>query len=107
MDFGKVFSEYGLAGLVIGTLFFMFWRWSVWIMGWIKDRDKQTADERIAWLCRLEKINDATNKISDSIDDHDKRANERGSHVSAEHEKMISNLNEMGKALARINGYKE
>ena len=99
MDLSK-FSEYGLIGLVISALFFLFWRWSVWIMGWIKERDKQQADERVAWLCRLEKLSDITNKISDSIDDHDKRADERGRYVREEHKEMIT-------ILQRINGVKK
>lgn len=40
------FSEYGLIGLVVGALLFLFYRWSVWIMGWIKERDKEQAEER-------------------------------------------------------------
>ena len=98
MDFSKLFSEFGLIGAIVGAFFFMFWRWSVWIMGWIRDRDKQQAEERTGWLSRLEKINDVTNKISDSIDDHDKMADERGNYVRLEHKEMID-------VLRRINGY--
>jgi hypothetical protein len=39
MDFSKLFSEYGLNGLIMGVLFFFFWRWSVWIMKWINAND--------------------------------------------------------------------
>ena len=67
-------------------------------MGWIRDRDKQQAEERISWLCRIEKISDLTNKISDSIENHDKRSDERGKYVRDEHKQMIE-------ILGRINGY--
>ena len=69
-------------------------------MKWIETKDKQQAEERTAWLCRLEKINDVTNKISDSIDVHDKRADERGNYVRQEHKEMID-------VLRRINGHTE
>jgi hypothetical protein len=100
MDFGKIFEAYGFYGLVTGSLFFMIWRWSLWIMGWIRDRDRQQAEERTSWLCRIEKISDLTNKISSSIDDHDKRADERGKYVRDEHKQMIE-------ILGRINGYRK
>lgn len=69
-------------------------------MGWIRDRDKQQAEERTSWLCRIEKISDLTNKISDSIDNHDKRADERGKYVREEHRQQIE-------ILGRINGYRK
>ena len=65
-------------------------------------------NEEIKTMCDGGKIlATILNKISDSIDDHDKRADERGSHVRSEHEKMINNLEEQGKILARINGIKQ
>ena len=99
MDFTKMFEAYGFCGLVTGALFFMIWRWSLWIMGWIRDRDKQQAEERTTWVGRLERISDLTNKISSSIDEHDRRADERGKYVREEHKQMID-------ILARINGFK-
>ena len=100
MNILRVFEQYGLIGLIVGALFFIIWRWSVWIMGWIRDRDKQQAEERTVWQSRLEKLNDAINRTSNSIDEHDKMAMERGRYVREEHAEMI-------KTLARINGYKD
>ena len=100
MDFGKIFSEYGLIGLIIGTLFFILWRMLIWVMAFIKDITKQQNEERTGWLCRLKELSDIANKISDSIDDHDKRADERGAYVREEHKTMIE-------ILQRINGVKE
>lgn len=102
----KLFETYGLAGLVIGVLFFIILRMLIWVMAFIKDIMKQHSEERSAWLVRLEKLGDNTEKISQSIDEHDRRADERGKYVRFEHEKMITNLEEQGKVLARINGYK-
>ena len=69
-------------------------------MAWIRERDKQQAEERTTWMCRLEKLSDIANKISDSIGNHDKLANERGNYVRQEHQEMIS-------VLRRINDHKE
>lgn len=99
MDFGK-FSEYGLIGLIIGVLFFLLWRMLVWVMAFVKDITKQHADERSLWVARLEKLGDTTERISRSIDEHDKRADERGRYVREEHKQMVD-------ILGRINGYKE
>ena len=99
MDFAKLFSDYGFNGVVIGVLFFMLCRMLIWLMSFVKDIQKQQSEERQGWLCRLEKINEATTKISDSVDEHDKRADERGRYVREEHKQMIE-------VLARINGYK-
>ena len=106
MDFGKLFSDYGFNGIVIGTLFFILWRMLVWVMAFVKDITKQQIDERTGWLCTISKQNDFLNKISNSIDEHDKRADERGRYVRDEHKKMIDNLDEQHKVLLRINGEK-
>ena len=101
------FSEYGLIGLIIGVLFFILWRMLIWVMAFIKDITKQQVEERAIWQGTISKQHDLLNKISLSIEDHDKRADERGRFVRSEHERMINNLEEQGKVLARINGYKE
>lgn len=94
------FSEYGLIGIIIGVLFYILWRMLVWVMAFVKDIQKQQSEERIGWLTSLNKHNDLINKISSSIDDHDKRADERGRYVREEHKEMIE-------VLTRINGHKE
>lgn len=106
MDFGKLFESYGLAGIVIATLFFIVWRMLVWVMAFVREQNKQQIDERTGWLCTINRQNDLLLKISDSVDDHDKRADERGRFVRDEHKQMISNLEEQAKVLVRINGYK-
>lgn len=98
MDF-TAFKEYGFIGLIVGVLFFIVWRLLVWVMAFVKDIIKDQKEERTAWLYRLEKQSDLINKILSSVDDHDKRADERGRFVRDEHKQMIE-------ILGRINGYK-
>ena len=99
MDFSK-FSEYGLIGLFCSAVLFGCWKMIVWLMAFVKEDRKQQAEERTNWLCTLNKHNDVLNKISDSVDDHDKRADERGRFVREEHKTMIE-------VLQRINGKHE
>ncbi len=111
MDWIKMFQEFGLIGLIVGVLFFILWRMLCWVMAFIKDTTKQHNEERINWNNTfnniLTKHNDTLAKISEGIDRHDERADERGKYVRSEHEKMMKNLEEQGKILARINGFKE
>lgn len=100
MDFGKLFSEFGLIGVVIGTLFFILWRMLVWVMAFVKDIQRQHSEERNLWNCTIARHNELIQKISASLDDHDRRADERGRYVREEHKQMIE-------CLGRINGYKE
>lgn len=100
MDFGKIFSSYGLPGIVIGVLFFIVWRLLVWVMSFVKDIMAQHNLERDTWHSTISKQNDLLLKISNSIDEHDKRADERGKFVREEHRQMIDSL-------GRINGYKK
>jgi hypothetical protein len=108
-NFWMKFSEYGLIGLIIAVLFFILWRMLVWVMAWVKDIEiqhakereawtKQQSEERAVWLCTLDKHNTILVKISDSINEHDRRADERGKYVRDEHKEMIT-------VLGRINGY--
>ena len=99
MDIAK-FGEWGLIGAIIGALFFCLWRMLIWVMRFVNDITKQQAEERIGWKGTLDKHNEIINKISDSIDDHDKRADERGRYVREEHKEMID-------VLRRINGVKD
>ena len=107
MNYENIFSQFGFAGAVTGTLFFLLWRMLTWVMAFIKEDRKQQTEERQVYACRLEKLNDAIDKTANNIVEHDRRAEERGKFVRAEHEKMILNLEEQGKVLARINGYKD
>lgn len=105
-NFSKLY-EYGLLGVVLGLVLFAVWKIIIWLMAFIKEDRENQVKERQAWLCRLEKQSDALDKIVNSLDQHDKRADERGRFVRSEHEKMMGNLEEQTKILTRINGYKD
>ena len=99
MDWTK-FSEFGLTGVFLGAIIFILWRMIVWVMGFVKEQQKQQSEERAAWLCRLKEISELVSKGLQSIEEHDKNADERGRYVREEHKEMIEVLN-------RINGYKK
>ena len=89
--------QFGFAGLVTGTLFFIVWRILVWTMAWIEKRDALYADERKAWQEQLAKINQQLENFTNQNAESHK-------YQRAEHEKMINNLDEHYKVLLRING---
>jgi len=93
MDLWKSFTDFGLIGLIVGTLFFIVWRMLVWVMKWVDKREDSYNKERENWLTTL-------NKIQNCIERHDERAEERGKYVREEHKQMIETL-------GRINGYKD
>jgi len=111
------FSEYGLVGLIIAVLFLILWKFLDWFMMFIKEeREKQTeerkqhSEERQVWLAQVKAQGDAwflqmkaqgeiLQKICSGLEEHDKRADERGRYVREEHKEMIASL-------GRINGYK-
>lgn len=98
MDFGK-FSEYGLIGLILSALFFILWRLLVWVMAFVKDTIAEHNEERKSWLCTMKQHTELINRISQAMDEHDRRADERGKYIREEHREMIATL-------GRINGYK-
>jgi len=99
MDFGK-FAEYGLIGLVVAALFFLIWRWSVWIMGWIRERDMQQAAERKAWADIIDRMNECWAA-------HTAQAKQFHDSVTEAHKFQREEHKEMIITLGRINGYKQ
>ncbi len=95
MDFPKLFSEFGLIGIIIGTLFFLLWRMLSWVMSFIKEITNNQNTERLSWLATLEKHIILIDKMSDGIDEVEKRADERGRYVREEHKEMIALLKNM------------
>ena len=88
----ELFKEFGLLGLVVGSVVILLFFVVKWAFGTAKDIMKQASEERKAW-------NEAINKVTDSIDRHDEKADERSKYVREEHRQMIE-------VLGRINGYK-
>lgn len=99
-------TQWGIAGAVIAVLFFILWRILIWVMKWVDKQAEQHAAERKIWQETQVKTNATLDRICSNIERHDEKAEERGKYVRAEHEKMIENLEEQGKVLLRINGYK-
>ena len=104
-------TEYGVLALIVGILFYILWQIIFWAKTFISQQSeqfnivltelhKQQNMERNCWLEALVKHNELITKISNSIEEHDRRADERGRFVREEHQEMI-------KSLGRINGYKE
>lgn len=93
------FAEYGIVGVVIGVLFLILWKMLVWVMAFIREERAHHAAEREGWLAQLKILSEIMYKTCISIDEHDKRADERGRYVREEHKEMIT-------ILGRINGYK-
>lgn len=101
------FSEYGLIGLIIGVLFFILWRMLVWVMSFIKEIKNEHNEERKIWHALDVSKAKALDDLLANIKRHDEKADERGKYTRLEHEKMINNLDEQAKVLARINGIRE
>jgi hypothetical protein len=88
MDIGRVFEQFGLLGLLIGGILTMCGLGFKWILEQFKVELEGNRKERLEYLTIL-------HKIDNSIEEHDKRADERGKYVREEHTKMIETLNRM------------
>jgi hypothetical protein len=115
------FGQYGgLVGLMIGAILLIFF---FIIRENLKQTERliaQAAKEREIFYSRMAEVNTSIIKVCDILDNHDRRAEERGRYVKEEHEKMVKNLAEINsssqatvrsltqveQALGRINGYK-
>jgi hypothetical protein len=92
MDFGKLCQEFGLVGILIGGILTMFFFIIKWILQQFQKELDGNRSERKEYLCILD-------TMKDEIENHNKRASEFQTMVSAEHKEMII-------ILGRINGYK-
>jgi hypothetical protein len=85
MDIGRVFEQFGLLGLLIGGILTMCGLGFKWILEQFKVELEGNRKERLEYLIIL-------HKIDTSIQEHDRRAEERGRFVREEHNKMIDKL---------------
>ncbi len=99
-SFWAKLAEYGLAGIVIGILFFMLWRMLIWVMKWVDEINKQHAAEREAWMKRLE-------SLDQSIQNHNLTSIESRKSTEEAHKYQREEHKEMIEILGRINGYKK
>jgi hypothetical protein len=94
------FGEYDLVGLSLAALFFIVWKWQVWLMKFITETRNAHNEERRIWHeLDISKAR-VLDSVVDSLKRHDEKAEERGRCVMKEHEKMIE-------VLDRINGFKD
>lgn len=92
MDWGNLFKEFGLIGVlsiaIVGALFLLL----KWVLEQFKDELKANRQERKEYL-------EVLNKIKEDIKEHSDRAKENQISTQREHNEMIT-------CLGRINGYK-
>jgi uncharacterized membrane-anchored protein YhcB (DUF1043 family) len=93
MDWLKMCEQYGLLGVVTGAMITLLFLIVKWTLNTTKEILTQSKIDKEAWR-------ETIDRIRTSIDEHDKRAEERGRYVREEHRQMIDTL-------ARINGYKK
>ena len=99
MDWARMCQEYGLIGVVKASFITFLGFIIKWILAQFKVELDGARKERTDYLCTL-------NKISNTIDEHDKRAEERGRYVRDEHKEIIDIAKETLVIAGRINGYK-
>ena len=104
MDFTK-FSEYGLIGLIIATLFFILWRMLIWVMRWVDKQSEQHNAERAMWLKTLDTLNNSITIHNQGSIEARKMTEDAHRYQRQEHEKFAEQNNEICKALGRINGF--
>ena len=93
-------EQYGIAGVVIGILFFILWRILIWAMKWVDKQSEQHLKEREDWLVVM-------NGIRAAIELHNQSSIEARRQQSEAHDYQRSEHKEMIATLARINGYKD
>ena len=102
--FAKVCSDFGLVGglllIIIAGALTMCGFGFKWILEQFKVELEGNRKERTEYLGIL-------HKISMTIDEHDKRADERGRYVREEHKEMLNVAKETLVIAGRINGYKQ
>jgi hypothetical protein len=98
-SFWSKISEYGLAGLVIGVLFFILWRMLIWVMRWVDKQEEQHRIEREIWMTRMEHLDQSIQLHNQGSIEARKGTEEAHRYQREEHLEMI-------KTLGRINGYK-
>ena len=116
----KVFEQYGLAGIVIGVLFFILWRMLIWVMAFVREIKNEHNEERKVWHEMDVMRARALDELVAAIRRHDEKADERGAYIRKEHEKFLENqqviitaarktcdcLDDVKEGLGRVNGYR-
>ncbi|MES0334832.1 MAG: hypothetical protein SFH39_00520 [Candidatus Magnetobacterium sp. LHC-1] len=106
MDFGKLFSEFGLIGIIVGTLFFILWRMLVWVMAFVKEEREQQRHEREQYREERAGFIKTLDTINSSIQLHNQQSIESRRAVEEGHRFQREEHKQMIEILGRINGYK-
>ncbi len=104
-------TQYGIAGVVIGVLFFILLRRDSWMMKWIEKinqdhnaeraaMNEQYNAERIMYLKALDNMNASIQIHNQGSMEAREQAKEAHNYQREEHKQMIETL-------GRINGYKK
>lgn len=88
MDWLNIFKEYGLLGLVVGSVIILLFLVVKWTLSTTKEILAQAAKERESW-------HKAIGDITQAMEKHDEKASERGKYVREEHKEMITILQRM------------
>lgn len=106
MDGLSVFKEFGLLGLVVGSIILLLFFVIKWTLKTTKDILEQAAKERESWVKALVDQTKQARTFHESV-------KEAHAYQRIEHEKLSQNqdivcrgLTKIEKALGRINGYK-
>lgn len=92
-------QQFGLVGLMAGAVLALLFFVIKWTLNTAQHIIQQAAEERKAWVKSLDDHTAQNREFSRSVVD-------AHGFQRKEHEKMIENLEEQGKVLARINGYR-
>uniref|UniRef100_A0A6M3IWK9 Uncharacterized protein n=1 Tax=viral metagenome TaxID=1070528 RepID=A0A6M3IWK9_9ZZZZ len=93
-------EQYGIAGVVIGVLFFILWKMLIWVMKWTDKQSDQHLKERESWLVIM-------NGLRTSLELHNQSSIESRKQLSEAHGYQRAEHKEMMEVLGRINGYKD
>ena len=99
-SFWAKLTEYGLAGVVIGILFYIIIKILIWVMAWMDKQSLQHFEERKSWL-------EIMNGIKSSMDLHNQSSIEARRQSAEAHDYQRQEHKEMIEVLGRINGYKD
>lgn len=104
MNWLTLFKEFGLIGVIFGAIFTLLFFIVKWTLSTTKDILNQAASERKVWQEIVVKLNSTMDNQVLRAQEFYNQTNEAHKYQRSEHEKMIDNLQEQGKVLARING---
>ena len=110
-SFWAKLMEYGLAGVVIGILFYIIWKMLIWVMAWVDKINTQHNSEREVWAenQREERKGylEVMNTMKQAIELHNQSSIESRKSTEEAHRFQREEHKEMIVILGRINGYKD